>query len=66
MYEYEIDIDIVDNNKNKLTIKRYYVLPIMGRYQLKDKIDDLLKKDIDIQKYTLIGYNVVNWDEVYN
>ena len=64
MFEYKIDITVEDKDKNQHIIKRYYVLPIMGRYKLKDTIDNKLKKDAEISQYKMINYNVVDWYEV--
>ena len=55
MYEYEINVFVEDELKLRHTIKRFYTLPIMGRYQL---------KDIELKKYKIISYDVINWDEV--
>lgn len=65
MYEYEIEVRATDKEGNEHKIKRYYVLPIMGRYRLKDTIEDKLKNDIDIIKYEQFDFTVLNWDEVY-
>lgn len=64
MYEYEINVLVKDVKENQHTIKRYYVLPIAGRYQLKDEIEKRLKEDTEIQQYKLINYSVINWYHV--
>lgn len=63
MYEYEVEVTVSDKNNIEHIIKRYIVCSIMGRYQLKDHIEDMLKKDIEISQYTLINYGVINWNE---
>lgn len=64
MYEYEIKIIVEDKEKKQHIIERYYTLPIVGRYQLKDIIENKLKLDTEISHYTLINYDVTNWNEV--
>lgn len=64
MYEYEIVILVEDKEKNQHKIKRYYVLSITGRYQLKDEIEKRLKVDPEIKQYKLINYSVINWYHV--
>lgn len=64
MYEYELEIKSSDERGNEHIIKRYYVLPIMGRYKLKDTLDKKIKDDVEISQYKLIDYDVINWNEV--
>lgn len=61
MKEYEIEITVEDDNKERHIIKRYYVCSIVGSYQLKSHIDKLLKQDEEIKQYKLIDYIVLNW-----
>lgn len=65
MYEYEVNVTVQDELNLQHIIKRYIVCQIARKNQLKNAIDEILKRDKEISKYKLIKYEVLNYEQDY-
>lgn len=64
MFEYEVEITVEDKRGFERIIKRFYVAPVMGRYELQTVLEKKMKNDVEISEYTIKDYDVVNWEKI--